>query len=117
MAPELRHLFSPLRVGSLTLKNRIFSSGHAEWEVRVELPDHDATDRLADLLEEQDVAVVRRARYVLVGAVNEDQARALAERIRREAPEGARIEVEPGGDVVWEVMPRNPFAVFGGLGL
>ena len=30
MAPELRHLFSPLRVGGLTLKNRIFSSGHAE---------------------------------------------------------------------------------------
>jgi NADH:flavin oxidoreductases, Old Yellow Enzyme family len=30
MALELRHLFSPLRVGGLTLKNRIFSSGHAE---------------------------------------------------------------------------------------
>jgi dimethylglycine catabolism A len=30
MAPELRHLFSPLQVGGLTLKNRIFSTGHAE---------------------------------------------------------------------------------------
>jgi 2,4-dienoyl-CoA reductase-like NADH-dependent reductase (Old Yellow Enzyme family) len=30
MAPELRHLFSPLRVGTITLRNRIFSSGHAE---------------------------------------------------------------------------------------
>src|SRR5262245_64859111 len=30
IAPELRHLFSSLRVGSLTLKNRIFSTGHAE---------------------------------------------------------------------------------------
>src|SRR6185503_7646871 len=28
--PELRHLFTPFRVGGLTLKNRIFSSGHAE---------------------------------------------------------------------------------------
>src|SRR5580765_5345857 len=30
MAPELRSLFSPIRVGPLTLKNRIYSSGHAE---------------------------------------------------------------------------------------
>jgi mycofactocin system FadH/OYE family oxidoreductase 2 len=30
MGPEYRHLFAPLRVGGLTLKNRIFSSGHAE---------------------------------------------------------------------------------------
>ena len=30
MAPEYRHLFSSLRVGGLALKNRIFSSGHAE---------------------------------------------------------------------------------------
>ena len=30
MASELRALFSPIRVGGLTLKNRIYSSGHAE---------------------------------------------------------------------------------------
>jgi mycofactocin system FadH/OYE family oxidoreductase 2 len=30
MAHEFRHLFTPLRVGGLTLKNRIFSTGHAE---------------------------------------------------------------------------------------
>jgi len=30
MAPELRRLFSPLQVGGLALKNRIFSTGHAE---------------------------------------------------------------------------------------
>jgi mycofactocin system FadH/OYE family oxidoreductase 2 len=30
MAPELRSLFSPVQVGHLTLKNRIYSSGHAE---------------------------------------------------------------------------------------
>jgi N,N-dimethylglycine/sarcosine dehydrogenase len=30
MADELRSLFTPIRVGSLTLKNRIYSSGHAE---------------------------------------------------------------------------------------
>jgi 2,4-dienoyl-CoA reductase-like NADH-dependent reductase (Old Yellow Enzyme family) len=30
MAHELSALFSPIRVGALTLKNRIYSSGHAE---------------------------------------------------------------------------------------
>src|SRR5947209_2195250 len=30
LAPELRSLFSPIPVGRLTLKNRIYSSGHAE---------------------------------------------------------------------------------------
>src|SRR5258705_9817687 len=30
MAPELRSLFSPIQVGRLILKNRIYSSGHAE---------------------------------------------------------------------------------------
>jgi dimethylglycine catabolism A len=30
MAPELRSLFSPIQVGRLSLKNRIYSSGHAE---------------------------------------------------------------------------------------
>src|SRR5262245_36449364 len=30
MAPELSALFSPIQVGRLTLKNRIYSSGHAE---------------------------------------------------------------------------------------
>ena len=30
MPHEFRHLFTPLRVGGLTLKNRIVSTGHAE---------------------------------------------------------------------------------------
>src|SRR2546421_3621580 len=30
MAHELRSLFTPIRIGRLTLKNRIYSSGHAE---------------------------------------------------------------------------------------
>jgi 2,4-dienoyl-CoA reductase-like NADH-dependent reductase (Old Yellow Enzyme family) len=30
MAHTFRHLFTPFRVGGLTLKNRIFSTGHAE---------------------------------------------------------------------------------------
>jgi hypothetical protein len=92
------------------------ATGYAEWEVRVELPSHTETVALAERLESQEIPVVRRHTFLLVGAVNEDEAWALAERLRAEAPPGARIEVEPGGGMVWEVAPQNPFVVFGGLG-
>lgn len=92
-------------------------SGYAAWEVRVELDSPEATAELAERLEGEGVLLVRRSTFLLVGAVNEDQAHALAERLAEEAPEGARIEVEPGGQMVWEVVPSNPFAVFGGLGV
>ena len=92
------------------------ASGVAEWEVRVSLPSHEATDELAEMLEGEGFPIVRRATFLLVGAANRDEADALAERLRAEAPAGAQVEVEPGGGLVWEVTPQNPFAIFGGLG-
>jgi hypothetical protein len=91
--------------------------GRSEWEVRVELASHEDTVALSERLESEGIPVVRRYTFLLAGAVNEDDARALAERLEREVPEGARIAVEPGGGLVWEVAPSNPFAVFGGLGV
>lgn len=82
--------------------------GHAPWEVRVELPSHGEADELADTLEGEGYDVARRWRYLIVGAGSEEEARALATRLHGQA--------EPGGDLVWEVVPRNPFAIFGGLG-
>jgi hypothetical protein len=92
-------------------------TGRAQWEVRIELASHEDTVALAERLESEGIPLVRRYTFLLAGAVNEDDARALAERLEREAPEGARIAVEPGGGLVWEVAPSNPFAVFGGLGV
>jgi hypothetical protein len=40
--------------------------------------------------------VTRRATFLLVGAVNQDEAMALAERLRGEQRDGATVEVEPG---------------------
>lgn len=91
-------------------------SGEAQWEVRVTLANADDTDALGDRLDSEGIPVIRRHTFLLAGAANEDEARGLAERIRRDAPEGARVEVEPGGGMVWEVTPHNPFAYFGGLG-
>ncbi len=82
--------------------------GYAPWEVRVEYDSHDEAVKQADELEREGYKVVRRYRYLVVGASSEEEARALALRLHG--------EVEPGGELVWEVTPQNPFAVFGGLG-
>jgi hypothetical protein len=82
--------------------------GYAPWEVRVERDSHDEAEQLADQLEGEGYDVVRRWRYVIVGAGSEEEARELAGRLHGKA--------EPGGEVVWEVTPQNPFALFGGLG-
>ena len=91
-------------------------SGAAQWEVRIELTSHEDTEALAERLESEGTPVVRRHTFLLAGAANEDDAQALAERLRGEVPGGAKVEVEPGGGMVWEVAPRNPFTFFGGLG-
>jgi hypothetical protein len=91
-------------------------SGAAQWEVRIELTSHEETEALAERLKSEGFPVVRRHTFLLAGAANEDDARALAERLRGELSDGVNVEVEPGGGMVWEVAPRNPFTFFGGLG-
>jgi hypothetical protein len=89
-------------------------SGRALWEVRLELPSHERTRELADRLEQEGLHVIRRWTFLLVGADTEDDARELAERLQSEEP-GATIQIEPSGEMVAEVAPGNPFAIFGGL--
>jgi hypothetical protein len=92
------------------------ASGHAEWEVRLDLPGHDEAVELARRLESEGVPTTRRWTYLLAGAGNRDEAQQLAQRLKAEAPAGTEIHVQPGGEMAWEVTPANPFAVFGGLG-
>ena len=82
--------------------------GHAPWEVRVEVESHAAARELAERLEADGYPVERRWRYLILGAVDEEEARSLASRLHG--------EVQPGGEIVWESVPGNPFAVFGGMG-
>ena len=58
---------------------------------------------------------MRRATFLLVGADDQDEARALARWLRDELPPSARILVEPGGNEIWEVAGNNRFAFLGGL--
>jgi hypothetical protein len=90
--------------------------GAPQWEVRLELTDEDAAAALAERLDGEGVPVTRHHRYLLAGAVNQEDAEALAARLQEEAPKGSQVQVEPGGLMAWEARPSNPFAIFGGLG-
>jgi hypothetical protein len=82
--------------------------GHAPWEVRVEAGSRDEARRLATQLRSEGYGVERSFDRLIVGAGGRDEAEQLAQRLHG--------EVEAGGAVVWETVPGNPFAVFGGLG-
>jgi hypothetical protein len=91
--------------------------GYAEYEVRIECPSHGDTVALADRLREEGMPVLRRWRYLLVGSPDEDSAKALAERLRGEAPRGSTVVAEPSMRAAYDDDPaRGSFAVFGGLG-
>jgi hypothetical protein len=91
--------------------------GYAEYEVRIECSSHRETVKLAERLHDEGLPLVRRWRYLLVGASDEDAANALAERLRAEAPAGSTVVAEVSQRVAWDDDPsRGSFAVFGGLG-
>jgi hypothetical protein len=90
--------------------------GLAEFEVRVEFPYHGEARRFAKKLADEGLEPVRRWRYMVVGAPDEDEANALAERIRAEAPADSKVTVEGSlGYALRKETPVNPFFFLGGL--
>jgi hypothetical protein len=89
--------------------------GHPEYEVRIDLGSRHEAVEFAKRLRDEGLPNVHRWRFVLVGAADEDAAKALAERIRAEAPADGKIAVEGVWKTVWDERPSNPFAFFGGL--
>ena len=83
--------------------------GFAPWEVRVQCASREEANALAERLEAEGYKPERRFQYLIVGTASREDADALATRLHG--------EVEPGGGLVWEVEPANPFAIFGGMGL
>src|SRR3954451_9945353 len=86
----------------------LLERGYAPWEVRVEADSLGKAHDLAEQLRTEGFDVSRTFNYVIVGTADREQAVELARRIHG--------HVEPGGELVYEVQPSNPFAVFGGLG-
>ena len=80
------------------------ATGVAQWDVRVELGSHRQAVTLAHKLESEGRAVVRRWKFLIVGAKNEDEARELAGQIRQQVPPDATVMVEQAG-VGWPFPP------------
>ena len=91
-----------------TWEEEELARGFAPWEVRVECASRQEAGELADRLEAEGYKPERRFQYLIVGTASREDADALAARLHG--------EVEPGGELVYEVEPTNPFAIFGGLG-
>jgi hypothetical protein len=90
------------------IEEELLQEGYAPWEVRIERDSVEDAHELADQLEREGYGVVRRAHFVIAGTATKEDAEALATRVHG--------QVEPGGELVYEVTPQNPFAIFGGLG-
>jgi len=72
--------------------------------VRIELGSHREAVALARKLEHEGRAVVRRWKFLVIGASNEDDAAGLAQQIRLEAPPDAAVYAEQSG-VGWPFIP------------
>jgi hypothetical protein len=90
--------------------------GYAEFEVRVQCPSRAEAIELQEHLRSEGIPSLRRWRYLLVGAPDEDAATALARKIGSEAAPGAVVSTEGTARAANELVPGNPFALFGGLG-
>jgi hypothetical protein len=92
----------------LYAEDDLLARGYAPWEVRVECKSLAEANELADRLRAEGYGVSHTFRFVIAGTASREDAVELARRIHG--------DVEPGGELVYEVAPHNPFAVFGGLG-
>ena len=88
-------------------EREVAEEGEFDWEVRVELESHRATADLGERLASEGLHVVRRWRYLLVGALTEEAGRDLADRILAQAPPGTSARVEPRFS-----EPTHPLLVF-----
>lgn len=65
--------------------------GKAQWQVRAELPTHHEAVALSGKLRGEGRPVIRRWKFLVIPASNEDEAHELAGQISREAPPDATV--------------------------
>ena len=89
--------------------------GFPQFEARATLPTRGAARELSERLTQEGVPHIRRWRHVIVGADDEDAARAWADRLRAESPAGTDVEAEGSFEYV-ERMDPTPFKAAASLG-
>lgn len=68
--------------------------GQPGWEIRIGMPSHREAVELAEQLRAKGLPMVRRWKYLLLGAANENEARELAQAVERMAPATAYVRIE-----------------------
>jgi hypothetical protein len=90
---EQREAESERRVDDETQES--LAAGQAGWEVLIEAHSHHEAVELAKRLEAEGHPVIRRWKYLVLGADNEDEARDLAQAVQQEAPASASVHAGP----------------------
>ena len=70
-------------------------TGQTGYEVLIEVASRHEAEELAKRLQSEGHPVIRRWRYVVLGAENEDEARDLAQAVQKEAPATASVQSVP----------------------
>jgi hypothetical protein len=111
-ATEAERAAEHTRLEELETEESLQANG-AEWEVRITLPTHHDARAFAKRLREEGIPTKQLWRHLLVGANDEDDAAALATRLRTEAPAGSEITAEGNGLEYWQLL--HPYAYLGGI--
>lgn len=80
------------------------ATGIAQFQVRIELPTHREAVALAERLTVEGLPLIRRWKFLVIGANNEDDANKLAVRIRQEVPADATVRAEHAGALMPFIM-------------
>lgn len=96
-------------------REEVAEGAEPQFEVRVDLPTHHDAVRLDRQLHSEGIPAVRRWKYLVVGAADEESGAALVTRLEGEAPEGSKVKLEGNFHLAWDERPPNPFAYLGGL--
>src|SRR5947209_1988422 len=90
--------------------------GVPEYEVRVTCRTRTEASELADQLGAEGLPSVQRSNFLLIGALDEDSAQQIADRVRTQVPAETGVTAEASAGAVIAQTGGNPFALIGGLG-
>jgi hypothetical protein len=89
---EVRHAEHQRLIDEETRQSLVH--GQPGWEVRVGMPSHREAVALAERLSAEGHPLIRRWKYLVLGANNEDDAKELAQAIERRAPPAASVRIK-----------------------